>query len=158
MTVWIIKMEKVGMFRSKKVRIWIWIFPPFCFIGGCDGCMNFDENHNDNHGLQHSVAILERLYTDVDYPKWRKKWPNLEASPYDLGMSRADLWAFAGRNDVTSCPWLSQNAKIFVAKFDFTKYTGNGQPTMAMVRQLLFISWDIYSQITMFWLVILIIT
>ena len=30
--------------------------------------------------------------------------------------------------------------------------------TMAMVRQLLFISRDIYSQITMFWLVILIIT
>ena len=59
--------------------------------------MNFDENHNDNHGLQHSVAILERLYTDVDYPKWRKKWPNLEASPYDLDMSRADLWAFAGK-------------------------------------------------------------
>ena len=83
--------------------------------------MNFDENHNDNHGLQHSVAILERLYTDVDYPKWRKKWPNLEASPYDLGMSRADLWAFAGRNDIASSLGFRKFSKKFVAKFDFTK-------------------------------------
>ena len=26
--------------------------------GGCDGCLNFDANHDDNIGLQHSVAVL----------------------------------------------------------------------------------------------------
>ena len=27
-------------------------------FGGCDGCMNFDENRGGNNALQHSVAIL----------------------------------------------------------------------------------------------------
>merc|ERR1712018_282144 len=63
---------------------------------GCDGCLKFDENRMENHGLQHTAAVLERLYTEVDFPNWKKKWPNLDASPYELGMSRADLWAFAG--------------------------------------------------------------
>ena len=26
--------------------------------GGCDGCINFDENFGDNHGLQYAVAVL----------------------------------------------------------------------------------------------------
>ena len=26
--------------------------------GGCDGCMNFDENHEGNNVLQHTAAIL----------------------------------------------------------------------------------------------------
>ena len=50
----------------------------------------------DNQGLQHTAAVLEQLYTDVDFPLMGKNRPNLEASPKDLGMSRADLWAFAG--------------------------------------------------------------
>ena len=50
----------------------------------------------ENQGLQHTAAVLERLYTDVNFPKMPKKAPKLDASPYDLGMSRADLWAFAG--------------------------------------------------------------
>ena len=32
---------------------------------------------------------------DKDYPKMPKKMENLEKSPKDLGISRADLWAFA---------------------------------------------------------------
>ena len=26
--------------------------------GGCDGCLNFDENFHDNHGLQTTAAML----------------------------------------------------------------------------------------------------
>ena len=63
--------------------------------GGCDGCLNLDENKDDNIGLEFTVAILERLYTDVDFPTLRYQ-KNLEKSPKDLGISRADLWAFAG--------------------------------------------------------------
>ena len=50
----------------------------------------------DNQGLQHTVAVLEQVYTNVNFPPMGKDAPNLEASPKDLGMSRADLWAFAG--------------------------------------------------------------
>jgi hypothetical protein len=67
--------------------------------GGCDGCLNLEQNRKGNHGLQASVAILERLYRDVDFPQRTGTFedsPNLPMSPHDLGMSRADLWAFAG--------------------------------------------------------------
>ena len=80
-----------------------------CFLyedgsGGCDGCLNLDENLDGNDGLQFSVAVLEKLYTDPDFPSSKdfkdlKEFPNepkLEASPQKLGISRADLWAFAG--------------------------------------------------------------
>ena len=46
-----------------------------CFLyedgtGGCDGCLNLnsDENLDDNDGLQFTVAVLEKLYTDKDFP------------------------------------------------------------------------------------------
>ena len=67
--------------------------------GGCDGCLNLEKNRKGNMGLQASVAVLERLYRDVDFPPKKGAWknkPNLAMSPYELGMSRADLWAFAG--------------------------------------------------------------
>ena len=67
--------------------------------GGCDGCLNLDENLEGNDGLQFTVAVLEKLYIEADFPENRIfKNPNfkLEASPKDLGISRADLWAFAG--------------------------------------------------------------
>ena len=43
------------------------------------------------------MAILERIYKDVNFPDISGFGvPNLSASPYNLGISRADLWAFAG--------------------------------------------------------------
>ena len=60
--------------------------------GGCDGCINFDANIEENHGLQYTVAVLEKLYLEPDYPE---NAPNLDSSLKDLGVSRADLWAFA---------------------------------------------------------------
>ena len=46
--------------------------------------------------MQHTVAVLEQIYTDVKFPATKKITKKLKASPKDLGMSRADLWAFAG--------------------------------------------------------------
>ena len=84
-----------------------------CFLyengtGGCDGCLNLDENVGENDGLQFSVAVLEAIYTDKDFPTnddlkkvgverdFHEDEPKLDKSPRDLGYSRADLWAFAG--------------------------------------------------------------
>ena len=85
-----------------------------CFLyedgtGGCDGCLNLDDNLHGNDGLQYSVAVLEKLYTDPDFPSFKdlpdsKKYhlqeftnePKLKQSPLEMGISRADLWAFAG--------------------------------------------------------------
>ena len=39
--------------------------------------------------------LQEKLYTDKDYPEMLPGMANLEMSPLELGMSRADLWAFA---------------------------------------------------------------
>ena len=61
--------------------------------GGVDGCINFEENVAENDVMQHSVAILEKLYMEKDYPNGVQKLPK---SPKDLGISRADLWSFAG--------------------------------------------------------------
>ncbi|CAE7034834.1 APX1 [Symbiodinium sp. CCMP2592] len=79
--------------------------------GGCDGCLEWtgvgerfsrdqhgkaqlnasDDGHNN--GLQPTVEILEKIYTDPTFPQ---KAPALPRSPKDSGISRADLWAFAG--------------------------------------------------------------
>ena len=60
--------------------------------GGCDGCINFDVNIEENHGLQYAVAVLEKLYLEPDYPE---NAPKLSKSLKEMGVSRADLWAFA---------------------------------------------------------------
>jgi len=65
-------------------------------FGGCDGCLNLDENIKGNMGLQHTAATLEKIYLEADFPRSRKAPKPLEASPKDLGISRSDLWAFAG--------------------------------------------------------------
>ena len=54
-----------------------------------------DEDLHGNMGLQHTIATLEKLYLEADFPR-NKRVPKLEASPKDLGISRADLWSFAG--------------------------------------------------------------
>ena len=46
--------------------------------------------------FQDEFLLQEKLYTDNDYPKMLPGMANLEKSPLELGMSRADLWAFAG--------------------------------------------------------------
>ena len=49
-----------------------------------------------NMGLQYTVATLEKLFLEPDYPS-HKRVPKLPESPRDLGISRADLWAFAAK-------------------------------------------------------------
>ena len=39
--------------------------------GGCDGCLNLDENLEGNDGLQFAVAVLEKLYIEADFPENR---------------------------------------------------------------------------------------
>ena len=64
--------------------------------GGCDGCLNLDDNLEDNNGLQYIVAVLEKMYTDKEYMVPPRMSGKLDKSLKDMGISRADLWAFAG--------------------------------------------------------------
>ena len=61
---------------------------------GCDGCLNLNANLKGNFGLQHSAAVLEKIYMEKDYLTSRRD-PRLAKSLYESGKSRADLWAFA---------------------------------------------------------------
>ena len=82
--------------------------------GGCDGCLNWtgmqfrfpgsgkikftyqypDIKEGNNNGLEFTVAILETLYTDKDFPSTAIGLPeSLKSS----GKSRADLWAYAAK-------------------------------------------------------------
>ena len=81
--------------------------------GGCDGCLNWkgmytetpnpnDASHKykfgptnatDNKGLDGLVERLELIYTTIDWPF---QSPSLTVSLYQSGISRADLWQFAG--------------------------------------------------------------
>lgn len=56
--------------------------------GGCDGCLNLDENLEENNGLQYTVAVLEKMYTDKDYmvPWFLGK---MDQSMQEMGISRA---------------------------------------------------------------------
>ena len=53
-----------------------------------------DLTETNNNGLEYVAAILERLYTDPDFPKAAQKLPS---SLKSTGKSRADLWAFAAK-------------------------------------------------------------
>ena len=53
-----------------------------------------DMKETNNNGLEHTVAILEELYVNPDFP-WRT--PKLPVSLKTSGKSRADLWAFAAK-------------------------------------------------------------
>ena len=53
-----------------------------------------DMKETNNNGLEHTVAILEELYVNPDFP-WRT--PKLSVSLKASGKSRADLWAFAAK-------------------------------------------------------------
>jgi len=80
--------------------------------GGCDGCINFkgvghagpsphnkDDyyktkpiNETDNNGMDQITMKLELIYTTVDWPF---KNASMNASLFQLGKSRADLWELA---------------------------------------------------------------
>jgi len=81
--------------------------------GGCDGCINWSGmghgysgfpggpvirdyapvNKGDNNGLATTVAALEMIYTNKEWPLTA---PALGQSLVETGKSRADLWQFAG--------------------------------------------------------------
>eukprot|EP00931_Biecheleriopsis_adriatica_P112518 TRINITY_DN8716_c0_g1_i1.p1 TRINITY_DN8716_c0_g1~~TRINITY_DN8716_c0_g1_i1.p1 ORF type:complete len:698 (+),score=89.13 TRINITY_DN8716_c0_g1_i1:64-2157(+) len=84
-----------------------------CFLykdgsGGCDGCLewtyvgkrgdwkkiggSWNTSDGSNNGLQPTVEVLEQIYINKAFPF---EAPRLELAPIDMGISRADLWAFA---------------------------------------------------------------
>ena len=84
--------------------------------GGCDGCLNWegmnfrfpsdqksikfkyeydDIKKGNNNGLEYTVALLEMIYTDKDFPY--NDAPSLPESLKASGKSRADLWAYASK-------------------------------------------------------------
>ena len=76
--------------------------------GGCDGCLNFDgmgkfirdpmtkeeRSGANNNNLVWVAQVLESVYKNPTFG--RKDLEHFETSLFDRGMSRADLWAFAG--------------------------------------------------------------
>ena len=82
--------------------------------GGCDGCLNWegmnfrfpsgnsmkykfkqdDIKKGNNNGLEYTVAMLEMIYTETDFPRGA---PSLPESLKSSGKSRADLWAYAAK-------------------------------------------------------------
>ena len=83
--------------------------------GGCDGCLNWegmnfrfpsansmkfkylydDIKKGNNNGLEFTVALLEMIYTDKNFPY--NDAPPLPESLKTSGKSRADLWAYAAK-------------------------------------------------------------
>ena len=83
--------------------------------GGCDGCLNWegmnfrfpsansmkfkylydDIKKGNNNGLEFTVALLEMIYTDKNFPP--NDAPPLPESLKASGKSRADLWAYAAK-------------------------------------------------------------
>ena len=90
-----IRLHAVGFTPSKALRLAFHDCIPYKDGSkGCDGCLNLDEDLEDNAGLQMTVAVLEKVFEDKDFPQ--DLGVSLDKSPKDLGMSRADLWAFTG--------------------------------------------------------------
>ena len=86
-TSWNARLSDINFSPAKAIRLAFHDCQPYIDgSGGCDGCINFDENVAENDVLQHSVAILEKMYHEPDYPP---NAPALAESPRDLGISRA---------------------------------------------------------------------
>ena len=102
--------------------------------GGCDGCLNWEGvgyryekpeggywnfslpnvDKSNNNGLEDAVALLERIYTEPDFPIGRA--PSLSISLRDSGKSRADLWAFSA---IAAVEYTTEtNNKVCEGNFD----------------------------------------
>ena len=76
--------------------------------GGCDGCLNFknmgtyinepmtiaERSMTDNNNLVWVAQVLEGIYKNPTFGSYKLK--HFDTSLFERGMSRADLWAFAG--------------------------------------------------------------
>ena len=98
--------------------------------GGCDGCLNWEGvgyrypnlrnftfanvDRSNNNGLEDAVALLERIYTEPDFPEGHA--PSLSVSLRDSGKSRADLWAFSA---IAAVEYTTEtNNKVCTGTFD----------------------------------------
>ena len=88
------RLDDVGFTARKALRLAFHDCIPYKDGSkGCDGCLNLNEDFEDNSGLQMTAAVLEKVFEDPDFPSGA---PKLDLGPKNLGMSRADLWAFSG--------------------------------------------------------------
>ena len=118
------RLDSIAFSPEKAIRLAFHDCQPYVDgSGGCDGCINFEENVAENDVLQHSVGVLEKLYQEINYPEM--KGPNLEASPRDLGMSRADLWSFAG---LLALDEVSRRTRTFCDNFNQNLTCGDFAP------------------------------
>lgn len=62
------------------------------FYDHVSNCSHEDNGISEHNGLGPTLEILEQVYTDPAFPS---RTPVLESSLVDMGISRADLWAFA---------------------------------------------------------------
>ena len=98
--------------------------------GGCDGCLNWEGvgyrypslnnftfanvDRSNNNGLEDAAALLERVYTEPDFPEGHA--PSLSISLRDSGKSRADLWAFSA---IAAVEYTTEtNNKVCTGNFD----------------------------------------
>ena len=68
------------------------------------------------------ICLQEKLYNEADYPE---DAPTLEQSPKDLGISRADLWAFAG---VLALDESSRRSRAYCDSFNVNLTCGDFSP------------------------------
>ena len=106
--------QNLLFFAAKLIRLSFHDCVPYKdWTGGCDGCLNWsnitdryelympewkfkypDIKEGGNTGLEYTVWILEKLYTDKNFPP---EAPKLVKSLKSTGKSRADLWAYAAK-------------------------------------------------------------
>ena len=118
-----VRLDDISFTPSKAIRLAFHDCMPYIDgSGSCDGCINFDDNVLENDVLQHSVAILEKLYMEPDYPA---NAPVLAQAPKDLGISRADLWSFAG---VLALDEASRRSRSYCDAFNYNLTCGDFAP------------------------------
>ena len=62
------RLDDISFTPSKAIRLAFHDCQPYVDgSGGCDGCINFEENVHENDVLQHSVAILVSFSNRFDY-------------------------------------------------------------------------------------------
>merc|ERR1711953_37652 len=104
----------LGFFAAKVVRLSFHDCLRYADgSGGCDGCLNWagvgtrfsvdslkyafkedDVHETNNNGLEYTVAVLEKLYTNPNFPPGA---PKLSESLRSSGKSRADFWSYAAK-------------------------------------------------------------
>ena len=85
------------------------------------------------------ICQQEKLYNEADYPE---DAPTLEQSPKDLGISRADLWAFAG---VLALDESSRRSRAYCDSFNVNLTCGDFSPCFVSFPEKFDTLFDLYG-------------